>query len=1464
MTDPRQSPDRRSPSAVKRAADEMDTPDIDMDNTDSQPTARASSRQRRAGSVDMADDGRADVQADASAADVPSIDEQVATVMRLMEAGLSGQAKGYVVSMAWLTRVLARSTNGPQREVADKTVLEGDIGPVDNSDLVLETDPAAGAFSDETGQLFVPLRPGLQMGDDCEVLPEPAWQLILGIYGVAPHSPVIVRYVHNTNEDGGPENLQYELYPPVFTVLKLSPVPPQKDTTPPPVRMLASRHTRYQGWLTSAKQQAGIALASKVRVWRILEGLNGSAHPSATVTPAVSRSASPAPSAAPHAQAGSSLVLDLGTFVALAEGSQREQIEQADQTNNEKYNGSSTLNRVGLTTDSLIVLEERVAGPAGGEWMSNNPKRASRLVSEATATRGPAVPKLKSKDSAAASSSSLTSTPRSSPPPNTVTRGRQRKDGRTRGVTGLSNLGNTCYMSSALQCVRSVEELTQYFLTNDYIRDLNPRNPLSHQGNVAKAYGALLHQLYDEGGASSFAPRQFKQTIGRYGPSFSGYGQQDSQEFVLFLLDGLQEDLNRIQNKPYIEKPDSTDEMRWNRDALRRFADECWDIYKARNDSVVTDLFAGMYKSTVICPVCDKVSIIFDPFNNLTLQLPIESPWSHSIIVFRLNSRPVKLDLEVDKNASIRSVKEHVGRKVNVDADRLIMAEVYSRKFYKLCDNGASISDFQFSSSDVICMFEVDSVPTSYDANKRPRLGSSLFFSRGDTDVPEFDSPKSDRILVPVFHRCRPEGSRYQQWALALAPGYVVVNREEAFDYDAVLRKVLRYVATLTTRDILHEDADDSDTVVDGKTEKDHPDKKEDNSSPENKVTATSMPSEDGMVDVTMHNGNNADKSLPNGLQPGTPIPASLRGLFDIKVSRGHEVVPLGIDENKDLVSMASRLPRQPDQAATMQQPPADSSSPSSDDELGGPPKPSRTYGSNRTLVDDADDSGSQQTGNDESESSDSSDVDQPPRQPAQKVPTGPPHPIPLVRAGEAIVLDWNEDAHDGLFGGNWRPFGSANNEMRGIFTFDHPEPLQDPELDARRQLRQKRKRHGVSLDECLDEFGREEVLSENDAWYCPRCKAHRRATKKFELWKTPDILVMHLKRFSAHRGFRDKIDALVDFPLRLDMKGRVEEPDEGKSQEYDLFAVDNHYGGLGGGHYTAHAKSFVDDCWYDYNGEHSTTLPYNIHTNSADSHVSKKNNPQGVVTPAAYLLFYRRRSTKPLGGPFLARITEAARHPPAEADATTSDLSSDSEGEDDKSRSGSATSSGDGGRPAFGSRVGLGSLNGSRASAAVGVGAGTAAAGTPNRQLHGHGRQAEAAVGGSRDSQRAAELDSDEVLPDYSDGPLAGEQSLVGGGVRLPDPNGNDDDQFSPSWAFPAAPGSDPDADEGEDDAASNQAVGGDRSDDETEGDDRMGDVQFNAARGKVEREFGAGISEQEVQESDEELEVAEPQAPE
>lgn len=190
----------------------------------------------------------------------------------------------------------------------------------------------------------------------------------------------------------------------------------------------------------------------------------------------------------------------------------------------------------------------------------------------------------------------------------------------------------------------------------------------------------------------------------------------------------------------------------------------------------------------------------------------------------------------------------------------------------------------------------------------------------------------------------------------------------------------------------------------------------------------------------------------------------------------------------------------------------------------------------------------------------------------------------PLIRLKEGLIVEWSEEAYRQMF---------DISDINKSPLWESCEVLADPQLEKSQNMRAKRRKNGISIEQCLDEFERDEILSEQDMWYCPRCKEHRRASKKFDLWKTPDILVMHLKRFSSSGFRRDKLDVLVDFPIEnLDITERVLQKEDGKQEVYDLIGVDCHWGGLGGGHYTAHAKNFYDDQWYTFNGKTMNHLP--------------------------------------------------------------------------------------------------------------------------------------------------------------------------------------------------------------------------------------------------------------------------------
>lgn len=693
--------------------------------------------------------------------------------------------------------------------------------------------------------------------------------------------------------------------------------------------------------------------------------------------------------------------------------------------------------------------------------------------------------------------------------------------------------------------------------------ELNTSNPLGHNGEIAILYGKLINAFYQ--GRDRISPQALKNRIGQCVSIFRGTTQQDSQELLLFLLDGLQEDVNRIINKPYIEKPDSTDEMVDNMEELRRFAAEHWRIYKARNDSVITDLFAGMYKSTIVCPVCDKVSIVFEPFNNLSLQVPSEAIWAHKFHYFPLRGTPVVLDLEVPKRYSLQEVKSYAAGLVGSDPTKLVLAEFDRSIIREMISEAQTPGESSIKRDADLAFFEVESTPTDYDPEFPPPKKSAYSMSTAPSPYnmkPDFSSPQADRMLIQVVNRVSFRKSVHDPTVVQKLfgpPGFIVVSRDEAYDFDAISRKLLSHVANLTTRNI-NEGLRDEDFATDG----------DDADSADSKINASSVEGEDGMVNVSVrqHSAKNKDSASADILSGGH-IPARFRKFFQVKIIKALQHVPLVSTsiEGQEHGLMSTRMAKKPSSGL---------------DTPSGAPEDGANA-SERKTSDESDD----ETSADSASDSDSDMDGHPSRPPSMRSEGGEG---PLVLPGEGILLDWNDEGYDELF-------GNRRGELdlpRGSLVWDNEElpVIVEESVKQARAVREKRRRYGVSIYECIEEFKKEEILSESNAWYCPRCKEHRLARKKFELWNTPDILVVHLKRFNSYKptltsfAHMHKNETLVDFPTYgLDLTDNVAAQEEGKAPIYDLFAVDEHSGGLGWGHYTAYAKNIVDKQWYQFNG---------------------------------------------------------------------------------------------------------------------------------------------------------------------------------------------------------------------------------------------------------------------------------------
>lgn len=1128
-----------------------------------------------------------------------------------------------MVSRTWVEKALDLRADSKASKVASE---DASLGPVDNSDIIEEV------LKDSTGKNFVRLKPGSGL-ESFELFPEDAWKMVVAWYGIQDGQVAIVRTAVNTADSKqAPPNIMYEFHPPVFRVHRLwsqvSPLPIEqslKADNPPPVVVARSATTHAQNFLRELKTLTGIPKDRKMRLFRLAPDFQPADNP------AEQRSALTPPDSPERGlgqEAWSHLLLSIVAFGSTRD--HRTQLHLADQTTNDKFNGQAALQHYDLTADCVLILDEAIGTTS---WVSSYTGK-EKISQKAMPSRN------------ALSLSSKPNSNRSSPGrdgPVTRARAQKKRFGRNTGAVGLHNLGNTCYMNSALQCVRSVEELTKYFLTESYLPEINQTNVLGYEGRVASAYGSLLREIYEEG-RGSVSPRDFKSTVGRCRPTFSGWGQQDSQEFLGFLLDALQEDLSRIKKKPYIEKPDSTDDMINDPEAIRKMADEVWDITRKRDDSVIADLFTGMYKSTLKCPECGKISITFDPFNNLTLPLPVQNMWVKTVKFFPLNDVPVKIEVELPKHSSVDALKQFISERTGVPVERLMGAEEFKDRFFKIYDGSHDISE-EIQHTDTPTMHELDAVPTNWPSKVPRKKYRSMLDIDSPPESSDSDDEQSDTLVVPLLHR-RPQVPGRGPDGMP-PPQFITLNRKEASSLDVIRRKVLEKVATLTTwstlADAAHEsdnaDSADGDMVVTTSSDAD--------SSGDGKVAARSVSGEEDMVDVTMRDAvdsQHANSKIlkqfntrrPKFISPDTFLDPELQNLFDLSYFRSDSdgPVPTGwssVDNTRTLPKLTDRIPETKD--AEDESPESVGSTGSgnedSSNEDEGPEEPAQTRMAEESSDEDASPvarvcpflnpfqlfaalliamkfagrhgrqhhksgpggrkkfKGHKTYGKKGNKRRDKQMRGGKHAHRAAQVEPQPMPPAvadggPLVRLYEGLVVDWNEEAWEMVFGN----IGRRDDSTEGAKTYSDIETVHDNALKLTQRRRQSRKNKGITLEECLDEFERAEVLSEQDMWYCPRCKEHRRASKKFDLWKTPDILVAHLKRFSSSGWRRDKLDVLVDFPIEdLDLTSRVIQKEDGKDEIYDLIAVDDHYGGLGGGHYTAYAKNFVDGRWYSFNG---------------------------------------------------------------------------------------------------------------------------------------------------------------------------------------------------------------------------------------------------------------------------------------
>ncbi|DBA81599.1 hypothetical protein WJX77_011258 [Trebouxia sp. C0004] len=915
---------------------------------------------------------------------------------------------------------------------------------------------------------------------------------------------------------------------------------------------------------------------------------------------------------------------------------------------------------------------------------------------------------------------------RLSPPTDTFIDAR----GRGHGLAGLSNLGNTCFMNSSIQSLAHTVPLMRKFLRKKYESDINKDNPLGMNGELAEAFGSLMDKLW-KGDTASVSPSSFKYQLGKFAPQFQGYGQQDSQELLAFLLDGLHEDLNRIKRKPYIEEKDvdgRPDE---------EVAKEAWQNYRKRNDSTIVDHFQGLYKSTLICPMgdCQYHSIKFDPFMYLSLPLPDRRTRSFEVTVVHVDGSkaPTCYTVAAPITGKVKDLYEAVAKEVcppGVEPQKVLLLAEY--------DTRHSLT-MHIKASEALSTVQTSNGPGFYSSTK-PLLLAYHYASQDR-------GPHSGKRLL-VYHRQRQKRSRLstfpggEDFTDKFAPPMVLfLAQEQAQQLVEHTRKVEIDSAPSWT---CFEYVLDASSSVNAMLETAlRPFKRPRHDEEGGQASADSEQgrrvhgrlASPSNSDATMADAAAAPSSngvAPAGTLPNPPIPPGLHYqdrsslLAETAASRdkgSHGTLTNGSDhtEMEEVHSSAasgangllpelhqngiannagdgSRASSANDatssghshQPSTVSKPVVNTTaaeaadaadSEANEEKMDGPPLKRMSWmesagngepatnghrvGTANGAVNGATDAADWEDVPDRSTPSPTMfamDGDQDSQagqlQPNRPYPPstlpGPPSlkANPVIPAVQPFNMfaDQQTEQHDSEQGeqGEAEPTGQVAGKKLPPYTlkvanllgdvrlqncpspegqdvlyftaqWEHDgggvydiakftQPEEDESVRRASGVASTSARQAVGLDACLQAFQTAEELEAEDSWFCSKCKRHVQANKKLDLWAVPEVLVVHLKRFFFTRARRDKLDVQVDFPLEnWDLSAYLPHHQD-VPPVYDLYAVSNHFGGMGGGHYNAYCK-MPDGKWWCFDDSHV--------------HAVDKNN---ICSSSAYVLFYRRR----------------------------------------------------------------------------------------------------------------------------------------------------------------------------------------------------------------------------------------------